>query len=104
MHEGHKWALNRAKEKLDTLPEWSRGAMIRYLEYGIDPGHFLRAVLANDLVGSFGQADEDNRREMFAYANFVYNYIPCAACGSRDAVDKWMATGGFNGFTKGEKA
>ena len=34
---------------LDTLPDYMRGGIIRYLQHGIKPGSFLTAILQNDL-------------------------------------------------------
>lgn len=39
-------------------------------------GGFLTAVLANDLVGAFAGADEENRQIMFEYASYLYNELP----------------------------
>jgi hypothetical protein len=39
-------------------------------------GSFVTALLANDLVGAFMQADDSNRRAMHDYASFLYNEMP----------------------------
>jgi hypothetical protein len=39
-------------------------------------GSFVTAVLANDLVGALGQADENNRAIIFDYASYLYNEMP----------------------------
>lgn len=39
-------------------------------------GSFVTAVLANDLVGAIGQADEENRMIILDYAMFLYNEMP----------------------------
>jgi hypothetical protein len=56
-------------------------------------GDFLTAVLANDLVGAFMLADENNVRIIQAYASFLYNKMPlrtgdpsCDFWGSYEAV------------------
>ncbi len=43
------------------LPDGLRGGMGRYLEYGVMPGHFLSAILANDLRGACGRPYDVNR-------------------------------------------
>lgn len=53
-------------------------------------GDFLRAVLENKLVESFGRADDQNIRAMFQYASFLYNEAPRDSWGSAEAVDNWL--------------
>ena len=43
-------------------------------------GDFLTAVLANDLVGAFKRADDQNTRIMRDYAAYLYNKMP-GRCG-----------------------
>lgn len=39
-------------------------------------GGFVTAVLANDLVGAAGRADEVNIRRLAEYASFLHNEMP----------------------------
>ena len=71
------------------LPEHMQGAARDYIEGHQRPGDFLVAVLENDLVGAFGQADDENTAAMFAWASWLYNEAPAAAWGSRAKVDAW---------------
>ena len=61
-----------------------------YIEHGFSPGGFLTAVLANDLTGSFGRADLENRLTLFQIVSYVYNEIPAAAHGSYETVKNWL--------------
>ena len=79
-------------------------AIDRYVQHGIQPGDFLRAVLSNDLKGSFARADEDNRRDLFAIVGYMYNHTPSACQGSPDRVDAWIAVGGMDGVEAQRKA
>ena len=72
------------------LPENSRGAMKRYLEYGIDPGSFLTAVIENNLSESFGQADENNRFLLFDIVSWFYSSTPSDCWGSRENRIAWQ--------------
>ena len=73
-----------------TIPEYMHGGLVRYFFYHIDPGSFLRAVLENDLMGAFGQADEENMHRMPAYAAFLYSTAPPGSYGSPEAVKAWL--------------
>lgn len=67
-----------------------------YLQDGIPPGDFLRAVLANDLVGAVGRADKENLHNLPAYANYLYWELPGRGSpncpwGSYEAVESYLA-------------
>ena len=62
----------------------------RYVNDKIPTGGFLRAVLANDLMGAFGAADIHNRARMFEIVQHVYSEIPRWCHGSYEIVDKWL--------------
>jgi hypothetical protein len=61
-----------------------------YIERGYRPGAFLRAVLANDLVGAFGHADRENFAAMDVWAMWLYNEAPASCWGSREKVAAWL--------------
>ena len=72
------------------IPEYMRGAMERYMEYGIDPGSFLMAVLSNNLMGAARQADGMNMYHLYEYCYWLANYAPFASYGSPENVKRWM--------------
>lgn len=65
-------------------------SLVRYVNDKVPTGGFLRAVLENDLMDSFSRADSHNTLFMKEIVQYVYNYVPMAAKGSRDAVDAWL--------------
>lgn len=73
-------------------------AIRRYVERGIAPGHFLIALLSNDLMGAIGRADEDNQDAIVAWARFVYCELPNGCHGSPEHVSDWIKGGGLNGI------
>ena len=75
---------------LDLIPEHMREGVRLYLEFGIEPGSFLRAVLENNLVEAVGRADTINRECMFDWANFLYNEMPGNSWGNREKVAAWI--------------
>lgn len=78
------------------LPERMQGDMKRYVEEGIPPGDFLRAVLENKLMQSFQLADDTNVERMWEFANFLYNELPSGCWGSVEKVVAWIQKGGLN--------
>lgn len=71
------------KENIDSL--------LRYVEHGIEPGSFLKAVLCNDLTDACGRADVYNRRKLFEYIEWLYNEAPAECWGSEEKVLNWTS-------------
>lgn len=61
-----------------------------YVTKGFEPGGFVRAVLANDLMGALGRADMENRLTLHAICTYVYNEIGAHLHGSYDVVKKHL--------------
>lgn len=73
-----------------NVPEHLHGGLLRYLLLGLRPGHFLTAVLENNLAEAFGRADETSRAGLFSLVTFLYNDVPRSAWGSPAKVEDWM--------------
>lgn len=82
--------MNNEVYRYDTLPAHMRTGASNYLEYGLPPGDFLRAVLENDFAQAWARADEINTACMRDWAMWLWNYVPSAAWGSRNKVEAWM--------------
>ena len=74
----------------NTLPTALQGGMKRYIEDGISAGHFLTAVLENDLFSAVMRADADNLKELPNIVKWIYWEIPAEACGSETIVKAWL--------------
>ena len=81
------------------LPAHMQDGMRLYIERGIPPGSFQRAVLSNDLMEAFRRADDVNQHAMRDYAVFLTCQAPCGCFGSPDHVKEWIAHGGMVGLT-----
>tara|TARA_Y100000310_G_scaffold252208_1_gene258889 strand:+ start:117 stop:386 length:270 start_codon:yes stop_codon:yes gene_type:complete len=73
-----------------TLPFFARDSLERYINDRVPPGHFLRALLSNDLVGSFARADETNQELIGTYVKWLYNFAPSYCWGSPEKVSGWL--------------
>jgi len=61
-----------------------------YVNKRWEPGGFLTAVLANDLMQAFGKADIENREDMFEIVSYIYNRTPIVCHGSYEKVEEWL--------------
>jgi hypothetical protein len=84
--------------KVEMLPEHMREAVIRYMSVGFPPGRFLTAVFSNELVETYGFADDENTEAMKKWAAYLYLYAPPLSWGSRAKVREWVANGGLLGM------
>lgn len=83
---------------MSALPEHMRDAMLRWIEHGISPGSFLRAVLVNDLVSSIHYADNINISRIPDYGRYLYNHAPSRCWGSPAKVAAWEEHRGLQGL------
>jgi hypothetical protein len=72
------------------IPPYMWGGIERYMISRIPPGHFLTALLSNNLMEAFARADDLNQANMQRYCQFLYNYAPRGSYGSPAAVREWL--------------
>lgn len=82
------------REAARKLPVHMQEGAIGYVLHGYHPGSFLSAVLRNDLISAAENADEQNKHALYEWAVFVYNAVPVAARGSREAIENWEGISG----------
>lgn len=80
---------------MSGIPAHMRGAMLRWIEYGIYPGGFLTSVLENDLAGAVGRADVVNINKLPDYVRYLFNDAPSGCWGGPDKVRAWHERGGL---------
>lgn len=73
-----------------TIPPIMLDALNGYIEHGYQVGHFLRAVLENDLKGAVDRADDVNIKVLPAYVVYLYNEAPAGCWGSKERVQNWI--------------
>ena len=64
-------------------------AIFNYLVYGWEPGGFLTAVMANDLLRAATVADVENVKRLAHVARFVVYALPHGCYGNYDQVKSW---------------
>ena len=100
----HKYVDNQRKGIRMFEVDWTRvpvpymtDGLKLYVERGILPGHFLIALLSNDLLEAYRRADDNNTAAMRDWAAFLHNQLPRECWGSPDKVLAWCKTGGLVG-------
>ena len=78
------------------LIEHSMPSIKRYIEEGVEPGGFLKAVINNDLGYACSQADDINLWLIPVYATWLYNEAPSSSHGYNNAVRDWRDHIKFN--------
>lgn len=83
-----------ADDRFDDFPGTPlhlRDGLLRYLDHGVMPGDFLRAVLANDLAEAVGRADPQSFAGLRDLVGWVRYNISPGLRGSREAIEEWVA-------------
>lgn len=70
------------------LPSRMHGGIVRWVLFGIQPGHFVQAIIRGDLFDAAGRADDENQRLLYEYAFVMHNYVPSQAKGP-NALETW---------------
>ena len=78
------------EQGLHLVPGHMRAAITGYVLHRRPVGHFLTALLANDLMAAFARADEANAAAMQRWCRFLYNFTPSPCWGSPEKVRAWL--------------
>lgn len=62
----------------------------QYVEEGRPLGGFLTEIVSNNFAGACGKADDDNFKNIQAYAYFLFNEMPMRSWGSKDTYKSWI--------------
>lgn len=91
--------MSTYKPNWALIPPRMRVPLCAYLAEGQRVGHFLTAVLSNNLCDACSRADDENILLLPNYVRFLHNYAPSAAWGSPEKVKAWIEIGGVTGST-----
>lgn len=75
------------------IPAYMRKALREYVNDHKSPGHFIQAVIMNDLVDTVFYSDEKNLSLLRAWVGIFHNYIPSACYGSKERYEIWIKNG-----------
>lgn len=86
----HRAVISEALEYADMLPRDLRPGLVRYVTHGVRPGHFLCAVLDNDLSDAVGRADSPSRLlDLVSVFEWLFNHAPSTCYGSKAKRLEW---------------
>lgn len=71
------------------IPSHMVDALNEYVTTGRKPGHFLSAVIANDLSAAVAHADGSNIHIIPAYVGWLYNEAPGSCWGDWERFEAW---------------
>lgn len=74
-----------------VIPDHMMAALRRYIFEHRAVGHFLQAVICNDLQEAVSRADEENLRNLPAFVKFLYNEAPGTCWGSKEKMEAWLS-------------
>lgn len=72
------------------IPERLMGGLLRYRDDKILPGHFLTAVLENNLTKAIGHADDESLAHLKEIVLWVYAELPGDSWGSKEKVELYL--------------
>lgn len=75
-----------------TIPTRTLAALDGHAQHGRPCGHFVTAVLENDLNAAVCRADDENLAALLPIVKYVYNELPSSCWGSRAKVEAWRAS------------
>jgi len=76
--------------RYEELPERYRESMQRFIEHGTNPGHFLWAVLSNDLFDAVASADKQSQEDLISIVRWLFSNAPSASFGTKQKVALWQ--------------
>src|ERR1035438_8962836 len=80
----------KLKTMADSIEQTSKESLDRYFERGIDPGHFLKAVLENDLREAVQCGDNVHINNLKGIIAYCYEKLPFYCWGSKQNVEDWV--------------
>ena len=73
------------------LPLATQEGLQNYVEHHYPVGHFLTAVLSNDLREAVNRADNDNLVALTEIVKWLFWNVPSVCWGSPENVRAWLA-------------
>jgi len=84
-------AILREKMVACEVPPHLHNGLINYLIHRYPAGHFLTAVLSNDLVDAVRRGDNDSRAGLSRIVCFLDGFVDRGCWGSKQRVSEWLS-------------
>jgi len=79
----------RAHPQYSKIPEVVLDGLYRFVEHGTPSGHFLTAVLVNDLFEAICRGDKESLVALPELVTFIHCEVPSICYKTRERVDRW---------------
>jgi hypothetical protein len=102
------WDFDRMKIEDDMKSEYSNIpdaillAINNHVLRGQNCGHFVTAVLSNDLIEAVNRADDECQKCLRSIVRYLYNRCPGGCWGSKKKMEEWRENGGVEGKEVGD--
>jgi|TARA_Y100000310_G_C20558322_1_gene751703 hypothetical protein len=73
----------------DSFGEFLCSSLKSWVEHGVQPGHFVTAVLTNNLFEAIARADSNNVKILQDIVQWVYSNAPSDCWGSVEKMKEW---------------
>jgi hypothetical protein len=78
------------KFKKYHIPDRMMPSIHNYIQYGVEPGSFLSAIIRNDLTYAVLSADEENMDNIPAFVSYFHEKAPAICWGNAEIMDIWI--------------
>jgi len=86
----------------ESFGDYLKRSLIYWIDDAVYPGHFVKAVLTNDLFEAIARADGENARILPDIVRWVYSNAPRNCWGSNEEMKTWKSSGGLRGIKNAE--
>jgi hypothetical protein len=90
--------MNYTRTPVGPIPSHLFDGLERYIKLHLRPGHFLQAVIANDLHEAVSRADAASLLMTTRLCKFLHNYVSSMCWGDREKLDAWCTAKGEQGY------
>ena len=73
----------------DSFGELLCRSLENWIEHGTRPGHFVTAVLTNNLFEAIARADSNNVKLLPDIVRWVYSHAPSSCWGTEEKMKEW---------------
>ncbi len=94
--------LNACVCEYDNIPDAILLAINNHVLIGQHCGHFVTAVLSNDLIEAVNRADDECQKCLRSIVRYLYNRCPSGCWGSKKKMEEWRKNGGIEGKEVGD--
>jgi hypothetical protein len=93
---------DRIAFEYDNIPDAILLAINNHVLRGQHCGHFVTAVLSNDLIEAVNRADDECQKCLRSIVRYLYNRCPGGCWGSKKKMEEWRKNGGIEGKEVGD--